>query len=104
MVVMSQQATELSELIAALPADLSLIGCTVVRYGYREVRVVGDDVTDGPYATGDQLDLLQFRLAAAAGSQVGNHECYGITNSAGQTLYLWFRDWRVAVGTAVRPY
>jgi len=102
---MHKQNPELPELIALL-ATTDLSGYTVVRHGYRKVRVVGDDVTDGPfeYTGGDQFDFLQSRLAAAAESRVDNHECYEVTNPNGQQLCLWFHDWRVAVGTAVRPY
>ena len=99
---MTKQTPEL----VALLTKTDLSDHTVVRHGYREVRVVGDDVTDGPfeYIAGDSFDLLQSRLAAAARSRVDNHECYEVTNPDGQKLCLWFHDWRIAVGTAARPY
>lgn len=83
-----------------------LTGYTVVRHGYRKCRVTGGDVTDGPFTYGQVSDLnyLQYRLAAAAGSGVDRNESYEVTNPDGQKLCLWFHDWRVAAGTALQPY
>ena len=95
-----------------LPALVTLVETTdldryaVTRHGYRKMRVVGDDVTDGPfeYSSGDQLDRLQHRLAGAAGDRADNHETYEVVFPDGQKLCLWFHDWQLAVGTATLPY
>jgi hypothetical protein len=103
--VPTQQTPQLPELIALLAcSDLS--GSMIIRHGYRRARVVGDDVTDGPfpYTSGDEFDQLQHRLAAAVGDRVDNHETYEVWISPDQKIYLWFHDWKVAVGTDIRPY
>lgn len=92
---------DLSELVELT----ELTGYTVVRHGYREARVIGEDViARSSYSSGDELDHLQHRLAVAAGSRADNHECYEVTNLSGQMLCLWFSDWKLVVGTATQPY
>lgn len=96
----------LSPALTTLLGATDLSGYVVVRYGYRKMRVVGKDVTDGPldYTSGDQFDRLQARLAVAAGARVDNHECYVVTLPDGSQLCLWFHDWRLAAGTDTAPY
>lgn len=102
---MPEQTPKDRKLIALL-ATTDFDGYNVVRHGYEEMRVIGRDVTDGPfeYTDEDPFYLLQYRLAAAAGERVDNKECYEVTSPDGQKLCLWFHDWRLVVGTAVRPY
>jgi hypothetical protein len=104
-----QQPPELSELLDTL--DFS--GYIVTTQGYRGARVVGNDVTAGPfeYATGDQIDELHHRLAEAAGERRDNHETYVVrttravyTGEFQAKLCLWFYDWKLTVGTATQPY
>lgn len=103
----TKEIPTLDELIKLLNySNLTAAGYTVTRYGYRQQRVVGADVTDGPfdYKRGDQFYRLRNRLADAAGNRVDNHETYVVETPEGQSLCLWFHDWRLAVGTAIQPY
>lgn len=95
---------ELVELIACL--DLLQAGYAVTRHPYRQRRVVGSAVTDGPfhYELDDGFDSFQKRLAECVGREVGNHETYEVVTPGGQKLFLWFHDYTLAVGTTTEPY
>ncbi len=94
------------------PELIALLACTdltahiVVRYGYRQARIIGDAVTDGPfeYSGGDDFHRLQERLAAATGDRVDNPEAYEVLTPDDQVICLWFHDWKVAVGPTTQPY
>lgn len=69
----------------------------VHQYPYRTARVVG-----APLAIPrETLRSLEKKLAAAANARMDNHTVYRVTSHDGQTLYLWFHDFNVYIGTSV---
>lgn len=105
---MPKQQTPRDQMLIALLGKSDLSGYIVTRHGYRQQRVVGDHVTDGPfeYTSDDPFDQLQQRLAEAVGERPGNHETYVVRSrrDPGVKLYIWFSDWTVVVGKGMRPY
>lgn len=102
---MPKQATTALTLTALLQAN-DLAGYTITRYGYGQARVVGNDVIEGPlnYGSGDSINRLHHLLADTVGDRADNNETYEVVTLDGQKLCLWFHDWRLYVGTAIRTY
>lgn len=65
----------------------------VLRYGYRTAEVYGRFFSVR-YESGDEVSKFQHDLRYLSDQKLStdNHECYEITNSMGDKLYLQFSD------------
>ncbi|HSX01224.1 MAG TPA: hypothetical protein VLF67_03185 [Candidatus Saccharimonas sp.] len=72
----------------------------VVQFPYRTAMVGGSKAERHAYTRGDEFHTLHQALAAATGTEVGNHQCYRIRTLDGleTTGHVMFSDWQVTFG------